>query len=140
MLGDKDKIDPIQHLLGTAMGWGGNPKEDAFYVNVVPEKNDGTVNYVLTVKDIPVDGFASITVYNASGFMEPNDLNKNTVNNLTATPDPEGGATVHFGGCGDGRSNCLPITKSWNYAVRLYQPQAAILDGSWVFPDPVPTD
>ena len=71
MLGDKSKLNPIHHLLGTAMGWGGNPKKDAIYVNVVPEKNDGKTNYALTVKDIPVDGFASITVYNAKGFMQP---------------------------------------------------------------------
>ena len=62
MLGDKATLNPIHHLLGTAMGWGGNPKKDAIYVNVIPEKNDGKVNYALTVKDIPVDGFASITV------------------------------------------------------------------------------
>lgn len=140
MLGDKDELNPIHHLIGTALGFGGNPKEDAFYVNVYPEKNDGAVNHTLSVKDVPVDGFTSITVYNAQGFMEPNDLGVNSLNNLTATPDPDGGATVHFGGCDDGRVNCIPITDGWNYIVRLYQPQQAILDGSWTFPDPVPVD
>jgi len=122
------------------MGWGGNPKKDATYINVFPERNDGSVNHVLTVKDVPVDGFASITVYNAKGFMEPNDLGVNSFNNLTATPDADGGATVHFGGCDDGRVNCIPITDGWNYIVRLYQPRQAILDGSWTFPEPMPVD
>lgn len=140
MLGDKSKLNPIHHLLGTAMGWGGNPKKDAIYVNVVPEKNDGKTNYALTVKDVPVDGFASITVYNSKGFMEKNDLGINSLNNLTATPDEGGGATVHFGGCSDGRKNCIPITDGWNYIVRLYQPKQSVLDGSWTFPDPMPVD
>ncbi|WP_185233807.1 DUF1214 domain-containing protein [Teredinibacter franksiae] len=138
MLGQKDKLNPIHHLIGTALGWGGNPKKDAMYVNVYPENNDGKVNYVLTVKDIPVDGFASITVYNDSGFMEKNDLGVNSINNLTATPNKDGGATIHFGGCSDKRENCIPTTEGWNYIVRLYQPQKAILDGSWKFPDPKP--
>ncbi|MCJ7557487.1 MAG: DUF1254 domain-containing protein [Gammaproteobacteria bacterium] len=140
MLGEKAKLKPIHHLLGTAMGWGGNPRKDAIYVNVVPEKNDGKTNYAVTVKDVPVDGFTSITVYNAAGFMERNDLGINSINNLTATPDAGGGATVHFGGCEDGRKNCIPITDGWNYIVRLYQPREAILDGSWKFPDPQPVD
>lgn len=91
----------------------------------------------MTVKDVPVDGFTSITVYNAKGFMEKNDLGINSLNNLTATPNEGGGATVHFGGCEDGRVNCIPITDGWNYIVRLCQPQAVIQDGSWTFPAPV---
>ena len=37
-------------------------------------------------------------------------------------------------------ANCLPITKGWNYIVRLYRPRQAILDGKWKFPEaqPVP--
>lgn len=140
MIGNKDELNPIHHLIGTAMGWGGNPRKDAIYINVYPEQNDGSVAHRLHVKDIPVDGFASITVYNKSGFMEPNDLGINSVNNFTATADPDGGVTVHFGGCEDGRLNCIPITDGWNYIVRLYQPREAILDGSWSFPDPVPME
>ena len=138
MLGEKAKLNPIHHLIGTAMGWGGNPKKDAMYVNVYPEKNDGKTNYILTVKDIPVNGFASITVYNSKGFMQKNDLGINSLNNLTATPNEGGGATVHFGGCEDGRKNCIPISDGWNYIVRLYQPKEALLEGSWKFPDPKP--
>jgi hypothetical protein len=41
MFGDKSKLNPINHLLGTAYGWGGNPEEAAIYKNVVPENNDG---------------------------------------------------------------------------------------------------
>ena len=53
--GDKAKLNPIDHLLGTAYGWGGNPKASAVYSGVVPEKNDGVVPYVLTVRNVPVE-------------------------------------------------------------------------------------
>ena len=43
--------------------------------------------------------------------------------------------TVNFGGCGDGRPNCLPLTGGWNYTVRLYRPRPEVLDGSWSFPE-----
>ena len=42
------------------------------YLNVTPAKNDGTTVYRLTVKDVPVDGFWSISVYNAEGYFEKN--------------------------------------------------------------------
>ena len=75
MFGDKSKLNPISHLLGTAYGWGGNPEEAATYVNVVPEKNDGKTPYELVITEqVPVDGFVSVTVYNAKGFMEKNTL------------------------------------------------------------------
>jgi hypothetical protein len=56
------------------------------------------------------------------------------VNNLTATRDDDGAVTVHFGGCADGRPNCIPIMEGWNYTVRLYRPRAEVLDGSWRIP------
>ena len=88
----------------------------------------------LTVRDVPVDGFWSVSVYNADGFFEPNDRDANSVNNITATPNDDGSITVHFGGCGDVAPNCLPIMDGWNYIVRLYRPRPEVLDGSWTFP------
>jgi hypothetical protein len=70
--------------------------------------------------------------------MEKNELGINSLNNLTAKPNKDGGATVHFGGCEDGRINCIPVTDGWNYIVRMYQPKKAIIDGSWKFPNPTP--
>ena len=90
MFGDKAKLNPISHLLGAAFGWGGNPEEAAVYDNVVPPKNDGKIPYRVTVKEVPVDGFWSITVYNKDGFMEKNDQNVNSYNNVTAKKDADG--------------------------------------------------
>jgi hypothetical protein len=133
MFGDKAKLDPISHLLGTAFGWGGNPEEAAMYDNAVPEKNDGKTPYVVTVKDVPVNGFWSITVYNKDGYMEKNDQNVNSYNNVTAKKNADASITINFGG-GPGAINNLPITPGWNYIVRMYQPKQEIINGTWRFP------
>ena len=75
MFGTKDRVDPVRRLIGAASLWGGNPEKDAMYLNVTPTKNDGTTVYKLNVKDVPVDGFWSISVYNAEGYYQPNELN-----------------------------------------------------------------
>src|SRR5690606_1297747 len=64
MFGSRDEVDPVQHLLGTAAAWGGNPREAAMYVGGAPERNDGATAYTLTLRDVPVDGFWSVCVYN----------------------------------------------------------------------------
>lgn len=137
MFGSKEEVDPVQHLLGTAAGWGGNPLKAAFYSGAVPEKNDGKTIYRLTVKDVPVDGFWSISVYNKAGFFEKNDRNVYSLNNVTAKPNADGSVTVQFGG-DDPSVNCIPISPGWNYLVRLYRPRAEILSGKWKFPEAQP--
>ena len=130
--GARDEVDPVRHLIATAAGWGGLPNREAIYLNVNPGLPTG--EYRLTVHAVPVDGFWSISLYNAAGYFEPNDRGAYSVNNLTAIPNDDGSVTVHFGGCGDGRPNCLPIMDGWNYLVRLYRPRAEILSGIWAFP------
>ncbi|MDM9626550.1 DUF1214 domain-containing protein [Rhizobium sp. S152] len=138
--GGKDQVDPIRHLIGTAVGWGGNPEKDATYLNVTPEKNDGKTVYELTVRDVPVDGFWSISVYNAKGYYEKNKRNAYTLNDITAAKAADGSVKVQFGGCDGKIENCLPITRGWNYTVRLYRPRQPVLDGSWTFPKPEPVN
>jgi hypothetical protein len=94
--------------------------------------------YAVTVRDVPVDAFWSITVYDADGYPAPNDLGRNSYNQTSATPNEDGSYTIHFGACEDGRINCIPITPGWNYTIRLYQPRAEILDGRWTFPEFLP--
>jgi hypothetical protein len=137
MFGDVGDVDPVRHLIGTAGGFGGNPESDAIYLNVFPAKNDGNTPYVLKVKDVPVDGFWSVSVYNADGFFEKNEANAYSFNNITAKPDRDGSITIHFGG-DPKQPNYIPITKGWNYTARLYRPRKAILDGTWKFPEAQP--
>ena len=135
--GTKEEVDPVAHLLGAAAGWGGNPAKDAMYLNVRPENNDGKTAYTLTVKEVPVDGFWSISLYNGKGFFQKNQYNAYSVNNITGKKAKDGSITIHFGG-DPKQSNYLPIMDGWNYVVRLYQPHKEILDGTWKFPSPQP--
>lgn len=138
MFGRKDQVDPVQHLLGTAAGWGGNPRTAAYYVGVVPKQNDGKTAYRLTLKDVPVDGFWSISVYDKEGFFQKNASNAYTLNNVTAKPNADGSFTVQFGGDKSDEPNWLPIMPGWNYLVRLYRPRPEVLDGSWQVPEATP--
>ncbi|WP_083199242.1 DUF1254 domain-containing protein [Rhizobium sp. AC44/96] len=136
--GSKDAVDPVRHLVASAAAWGGNPDKDATYLNITPAKNDGKTAYKLTVKDVPVDGFWSISLYNAKGYFQKNKYNAYSLNNVTAKKGDDGSIEVQFGGCDGKIANCLPIVPGWNYTVRLYRPREAILDGSWKFPEPQP--
>ena len=138
--GRKDEVRPVDYLIGAAAGWGGLPQSAAMYIIASVDKNDGQTPHAVTVKDVPVDAFWSITVYNADGYLEANERGVNSYNNISAQPNKDGSFTIHFGGCEDGRINCIPITPGWNYAVRMYEPRAEILDGSWRFPTPEPVE
>ena len=114
-MGPKGQVDPIRHLIVTAGGWGANPDKDASYASVDP-KSDGKTVFKLNV---PVDGFWSITVYNAKGYFEKNPYDAYSVNNITARKNADGGVTIQFGGCDGKIPNCLPVTGGWNYVVRM---------------------
>lgn len=93
--GTKSEVDPVRYLIGSASAWGGNPDKDAIYLNVTPSQNDGTTKYKLHVaKDVPVDGFWSVSLYNAKGYYERNTYNSYSVNNITAKKDD-----VRVGSC-----------------------------------------
>jgi hypothetical protein len=138
--GKRGEVDPIRHLLGTAAGWGGNPDRDAVYEGHVPARNDGVTVHRLTVRDVPVDAFWSVSVYNEQGYYEKNALGSYTVNSLTGKKSADGSTTIQFGGCDGQVPNCIPVMKGWNYTVRLYRPRAEILEGSWKFPVAQPVD
>lgn len=131
---NKDSVDPVRRIAAAASGWGLNPDKDAVYLNVFPEKNDGRTAYRLTVNQVPVDGFWSVTAYTADGYFKPNDLNAYSINSITGRKGEDGSITIQFGNCAKDTPNCLPVTDGWNYMVRLYRPRQEILDGSWSFP------
>ncbi|MET0350674.1 MAG: DUF1254 domain-containing protein [Rhizobacter sp.] len=138
--GTKADVDPVRRLVGSAAAWGGNPDKDATYLNVTPARNDGTTVYRLVAKDVPVDGFWSVSVYDAKGYYQKNAQNAYTLNNLTARKAADQSVAIQFGGCDGKVDNCLPITPGWNYTVRLYRPRAEILSGAWTFPAPRPVN
>ncbi len=132
--GSKADVDPLHFLIGSASAWGGLPDADAQYYNIEPNLPVG--KYELTVKDVPVKGFWSISLYNAKGYFQQNDLHSYSLNNLTSKPNSDGSYTLRFGGCTASTENCVPIMDGWNYSVRMYQPSKAIVDGTWTFPGP----
>jgi hypothetical protein len=133
--GTKQQTDPIMHLIGAAAGWGGNPDKEAKYLNLHVPNNDGKQVYRLTVSKVPVDGFWSISVYNAEGYFERNPYNAYSMNNMTAEKNPDNSVTVQFGGCDGQIRNCLPIMNGWNATVRLYRPHPEVFNGTWKFPE-----
>jgi hypothetical protein len=138
--GAKGTVDPTMHLLASAGGWGGNPDRGAVYFNFAPEKNDGETAYTLTLpKDVPVEAFWSVTLYNKEGFFTPNKQNAYSFNSLTAKRNDNGSVTIHFGG-GPAADNYLPLVEGWNYIVRCYLPGTPIIDGDWTPPEPQPVE
>jgi hypothetical protein len=136
--GTKSEVDPVRRLILSASAWGGNPDKEAKYLNVFPPDNDGNTVYHLNVRDVPVEGFWSISLYNANGNFQKNAHDAYSLNNITAKRSADGSVAVQFGGCDGKIPNCLPIMPGWNYMVRFYRPRAEILNGTWKFPEPQP--
>ncbi len=135
MFGKKEEVTEVRHLLGATFGWGGLPEYEAEYINIEPNLPVGA--YQLTVKDVPVDAFWSISLYNRDGFFQKNEHNAYNVNNISGTPNKDGSFTIHFGG-NPKSTNFLPIMEGWNYLIRLYQPRKEISEQTWIFPSVKP--
>lgn len=133
--GSEHHVDPLQHLIGTAVGWGGLPETEAVYDLAAMGLPDG--HYTIRVTDVPVDGFWSLSVYDADGFFAPNDLGRYSVNSVTAQRDADGGVTINLGG-DPALPNQIPLPAGWNATVRLYRPHREVVDGTWTFPAPAP--
>jgi hypothetical protein len=132
--GTREQVDPVRHLIGTAIGWGGNNERDAFYVLAHPAQNDGKTIYQLTFANLPIDSWWGVSVYNADGYFEKNDRDEYTINSVNAVANEDGSYTVQFGGCDKGTANCLSIFPAWNYTVRLYRPHEEVTNGAWTMP------
>jgi hypothetical protein len=135
---NKTAVDQVRRIAAAASAWGLNPDRDAVYLNVFPARNDGKTPYRLAVGDVPVDAFWSVTVYTAEGFFNANPLHAYSINSVTGTKGADGTITIQFGECSRTTPNCLPVSKGWNYMVRLYRPRQEILNGTWSFPAAAP--
>ena len=135
MQGARGTVDEHLHLLGTAVGWGLLPDANARYIGYVPEGDDATGCYQANYKLPPFNdpGFFSITMYDAEGWMfnERAILNKNNI-----TFNEDGSFDANFGECGNNAKNNLPITKGWNFIMRVYEPKLDQLD-AYKLPTPV---
>jgi hypothetical protein len=132
--GARDGVDPLHFLVGSALSRDEHPETDVTCVLLRPERNDGRTPHTITLRDVPVDGFWSISAYDADGDLIPNPLHAHTVNDVTAATALDGSITVRFGRCSRRTPNCLPIAPGWTCLVRLYRPRPEALDGSWRLP------
>jgi hypothetical protein len=132
--GRKAEVDPVRHLCGTAAGWGGLPESEAFYYVETEPRPVG--RFAFTLKDVPVDGFWSVSIYNRDGFFEENRHDSYSLNNITAVPEKDGTVTLNLEPDDEGITNHLYIMDGWNYALRLYRPRPEVLDGTWMPPTP----
>ena len=101
------------------------------------EGNDGTIPHAVTVRDVPVDAFWSVTVQDAGGHLAPNALGRNSCNDFTAAPNGDGSITLNFERDIDRASIVAALTMTpdlrrdlvWNgdrqLELRPYEPLAA---------------
>ena len=124
-------------------GIGVNLPEDAIYPSILTDANGDPVNgnntYLLHFNASempPVDGFWSITMYNADGYTVNNSINRYALSdrdNLTFGDDGSLDIYIQHESPGiDKESNWLPAPKEpISMVMRLYVPRMEIRDGSW---------
>lgn len=132
--GAREDVDPVRHLIGTASGWGGLPEYEAFYTADTTPR--AAAHHRITLRDVPVDAFWSVTVYNRDGYFEANEYDSFSCNSVTTKADGVGAVTIDLDTQDRGYVNHLYVMEGWNYVLRLYRPRAAVLDGAWQPPSP----
>ena len=135
MFGPKDQVDPVRHLIGSAIGLGRQSREGRAlsqrHARARTTARPSTGSTSRTCRSTASGRSASTT---RKGYFEPNEQNAYTLNNLTAKKGQDGSVAIQFGGCDGKSANCLPIMPGWNYMVRLYRPRPEVLAGAWRFP------
>lgn len=127
--GRKEDVDPVRHLVGTALGWGGLPDAEAQYITIDPRLPQG--RYTMTFRDVPADAFWSLSVYNAAGYFEPGPSGITNVNSVFADASADGSTTVRLGD--EDAVNGIPLPDGWNLLIRMYRPRLDDL-ASWSVP------
>ncbi|SDZ00622.1 DUF1254 domain-containing protein [Herbiconiux ginsengi] len=125
------------------VGLGANPPEDAVYPIAVADSDGspivGEKSYVQHFEKSelpPVGAFWSVTMYDADSFQVANPLNRFALGDR----DPlvygaDGSLDLYYGPTdpgGDRTANWLPAPAGpLRIIMRLYEPEAAVLDGAW---------
>jgi hypothetical protein len=140
----------LQRALITAIGLGANRPQDAVYPTSegpdVLKKYTGAKKYVMRFEKgqlPPVDGFWSLTMYDAGYFFVANPLNRYNVSQRNKLrPNADGSVDLYIQHDSPGKdkeSNWLPAPKDeFILMMRLYWPREkppSIIDGSWKVPE-----
>ena len=143
--------DYFRRAVESMVGWGGNDKIEAFYpiarVDADGNPFDGSGKYQLRLEtDPPVRAFWSVTMYDTSydgtaGYLVQNPIDRYLINALTEglARDADGALTITVQRTEPTdsveRANWLPTPNGPFYlALRMYWPEPAVLDGTWVVP------
>lgn len=125
------------------LGVFGNEPEDAIYPPNIADSDgqplDGANNYLLHFASNelpPVEGFWSLTVYDAEGYIVANPLNRYAIgNNVPMSYNPDGSLDLYIQHDSPGaerESNWLPCPRGrLEVLLRLYAPKSEALDGTW---------
>jgi hypothetical protein len=127
------------------IGLGANLPDDAVYpvsyFDVDGEPYDGSKRYVLHfAADAlpPAAAFWSLTMYDEEGFQIANPIDRFAIGDrdeLEFNADGSLDLQIAAEEPAAGKSNWLPAPSgSFNLCLRLYQPEAAALDGEWLPP------
>ena len=131
MFGTREQVDPMRRLIGAAIGMGRQPREGRdLPQGHASEQRRYDRHQACPSRDVPVDGFWSISVYNATGYFEKNPHNAYSVNNITRSKERGwlGRGAVRRLRWQASRTACRS-TQGWNYMVRLYRPRPEVLNG-----------
>jgi hypothetical protein len=139
----------LQRAFITAIGLGANRPQDAIYptseTGAEGKPYNGANKYVMHFDKgamPPVNGFWSLTMYNADYFFVENPLNRYTVSSRSKfKPNPDGSVDVYIQNESPGKdreANWLPAPKDkFILMLRMYWPKdtpPSIIDGSWKIP------
>ncbi|MGY8666470.1 DUF1254 domain-containing protein [Bradyrhizobium sp. UFLA05-109] len=142
--------DYLMRALVTAIGLGANRPQDAVYPTSLKDAHDdaydGANKYVVRFdkgQTPPVEGFWSITMYDAQYFFVANPINRYSISprqNLKSNPDGSIDIYVQKDSPGaDKESNWLPAPAGkFILMLRMYWPNESgpsILDGTWTIPE-----
>jgi hypothetical protein len=141
--------DYLMRALVTAIGLGANRPQDAVYPTSQKDAEDraydGADKYVMHFAKgelPPVEGFWSLTMYNAEYFFVANPINRYSVSprqNLKSNPDGSVDLYIQKDSPGaDKEANWLPAPAGkFVLMLRMYWPDEnapSILDGTWTIP------
>jgi len=142
--------DYLQRALIAAIGLGANRPQDAIYPTSEESANgkpyDGANRYVIHFNKgemPPVNGFWSLTMYDADYFFVQNPLNRYALSSRSKfKTNKDGSVDLYIQNTSPGKgqeSNWLPSPAGkFILMFRFYWPREAIIDGTWKLPAVTP--
>jgi hypothetical protein len=139
--------DYLQRALITAIGLGANRPQDAIYPTSETAANgkpyEGTNQYVIRFakgQKPPVNGFWSLTMYDAEYFFVQNPLNRYTLSSRTKfKTNKDGSVDLYIQNASPGKgkeANWLPSPAGpFKLMFRFYWPKEAIINNTWKLPE-----